>query len=271
MGELAQLRQAAAETFGSPPDSIHPVHGGDLSEVFRLHWPDGTEVIAKHGPLVQREARMLNAIRTTGAPAPDVLGITDGIMFLEAVPTAPASAAAWRALGLGLRRLHDHTADSYGWPEDYAFGAVEIANQPMSDWPAFWAERRLLPTSRALPADMVRRVEALCHRLPDLLPDHPAPSLLHGDLWSGNVLFSPGNRAWLIDPASYHGDAEVDLAMLHLFGRPGSGFTDAYGALTPGAEQRRPIYQLWPALVHMRLFGGSYRGMVEGFLNALRA
>ncbi|MFD0980917.1 fructosamine kinase family protein [Tropicimonas aquimaris] len=270
MGELEELRQAATEVFGSAPACIRSVHGGDISAVFRLQWPDGTEAIAKRGPLVAQEARMLAAIRATGVPAPEVLGTFGTIVILRAIPSAPESGAAWRALGLGLRRLHDHTAASYGWSEDYAFGEVRIANHPMSDWPAFWAERRLLPTARLLPSELFRRVERLCRRLPDLLPQHPAPSLLHGDLWSGNVLFGPGDRAWLIDPASYHGDAEVDLAMLNLFGRPGPGLSEAYGAPPPGALQRRPIYQLWPALVHMRLFGAGYRVMVERFLDALR-
>lgn len=271
MGGLAALRQVAAETFGSAPEAMQPVHGGDLSTVVRLGWADGTEIIAKLGPLVAREARMLAAIRATGAPAPAVLGIAGEVLFLESLPTASPSASAWRALGAGLRSLHDHAGPAYGWDEDYAFGQVAIGNRRTDDWPSFWAERRLLPTAALLPTPIARRVETLCHRLPDLLPRHPPPSLLHGDLWSGNVLFGPRDTAWLIDPACYHGDPEVDLAMLHLFGRPGSGFAEGYGALSAGAAHRRPIYQLWPGLVHMRLFGDGYRGLVERCLDAAGA
>src|SRR5690606_6786281 len=99
------------------------------------------------------------------------------------------------------------------------------------------------------------------------LPRRPAPALLHGDLWSGNVLAEGGCVTGLIDPACYYGHCEVDLAMLRLFGRPRSVFFEAYGPLEPGHAERLAIYQLWPALVHLRLFGASYRPLVERLLD----
>ena len=93
-------------------------------------------------------------------------------------------------------------------------------------------------------------------------------AVLHGDLWSGNVVACDGRLRGLIDPACYHGHAEVDLAMLCLFSRPDTTFWDAYGTLEPGIEDRRALYQLWPALVHLRLFGSGYRGLVERLLAA---
>ena len=104
-----------------------------------------------------------------------------------------------------------------------------------------------------------------------MLPRTPSPALLHGDLWSGNALFGPGHTAHLIDPACYFGHAEVDLAMLRLFGQPDSAFQEGYGATDAGIADRRPIYQLWPALVHLRLFGAGYRGLVERCLRAAGA
>jgi fructosamine-3-kinase len=111
----------------------------------------------------------------------------------------------------------------------------------------------------------------VAERLPDLLPPSPPPAFLHGDLWSGNILVSEGKLAALVDPACYGGHCEVDLAMLTLFDTPPDEFWDAYGALDPGWEDRRSLYQLFPALVHLRLFGATYETMVERLLAQIGA
>lgn len=119
-----------------------------------------------------------------------------------------------------------------------------------------------------LAPDLARRIDTLAHDLPNRLPAQPRPALLHGDLWAGNILVSGCKVSGLIDPACYHGHREVDIAMLGLFDRPGAAFFEAYGPLEPGHAERLVIYRLWPALVHLRLFGTSYRPMVEGLLSA---
>ncbi|MFY0309729.1 fructosamine kinase family protein [Leisingera sp. D0M16] len=262
------LAETVLSLLGAEVSRARPLHGGDLSEVQLLSLSDGRQVVAKTGPLVSSEAAMLHAIREAGAPAPEVLGVAGDVLLMEALEETSASAEGWQALGQALRQLHSATSPHYGWPEEYAFGAVAIPNAPLENWPEFWAGRRLLAAPDALPRDLRLRIEALCVRLPELLPAAPPASLLHGDLWTGNVLFS-GRTAWLIDPACCYGDGEVDLAMLHLFGTPPAAFHAAYGALEPGHQARRHIYQLWPALVHLRLFGASYRGIVEARLAAL--
>lgn len=138
------------------------------------------------------------------------------------------------------------------------------------DWPTFWAEKRLLANLAALPCDIARRIEALAPRLSELLPAAPPASLLHGDLWLGNLHLAQ-RQFWMIDPACCYGHAEVDLAFLHLFGTPDAKFTQRHGALEAGYETRRAVYQLWPALVHLRLFGTSYRSMVTQLLDRLGA
>ncbi len=247
------------------------LHGGDLSGVAALDLADGRRVVAKTGPLVEVEARMLRALSLAEVPVPDVLHTEAGLLVMAHLPVAATGEVSWSVLGKVLAHLHGHTAPEPGWPEPYAFGEVTIQNDPAPSWPDFWAERRLLPDPDDLPADIAHRIEALCQSLPERLPEAPTYSLLHGDLWTGNVMFGPGGTVHLIDPACYHGDAEVDLAMLHLFGQPGPGFDESYGPLAEGWEERRRIYTLWPALVHLRLFGDSYRGMVEGLLDQLRA
>lgn len=269
MADLTALGAALGSRFDTGMRRAERMHGGDLSEVLSVELEDGRRLVAKAGPLVSREAAMLTAIAAAGAPAPAVLGVADDFLFLEYLEETHGSEAGWRALGSALRGLHEQRGETYGWPDDYAFGTVAIANATAVSWPDFWAERRLLPFLRHLPADLADRVETLCDLLNDILPAAPPPALLHGDLWTGNVLFGPGGRAWLIDPACYFGDSEVDLAMLTLFGQPGRSFWESYGPLSPGSGPRRAAYQLWPALVHLRLFGDGYRSLVSSRLDAL--
>lgn len=153
-----------------------PLHGGDLSEVLKARLADGREVVLKRGPRVQAEARMLRALAAAGADTPQVLGDAPELMVLEWLPPAPADASAWERCGASLRRVHECHGTQYGWPEDYAFGAVEIPNAALPDWPTFWAERRLRPSLPHVPRAMATRLERLARRLPDLLPDRrPRP------------------------------------------------------------------------------------------------
>jgi fructosamine-3-kinase len=268
---MVSVGDRAAALLGGRLDSARPLQGGDLSEVVRLRMDDGRTAVAKTGPAARAEAEMLAAISDTGAPAPAVLAVSDDLLVMADLGAATGLDRAWGALGAALRKLHDDRGTRYGWPRDHAFGHVPIPNAPADSWPAFWAERRLLPSVPHLPADLARRVEALAARLPELLPARPVAALLHGDLWTGNVMARGETVTGLIDPACYRGHGEVDLAMLSLFGRPGPAFRAAYGPPEAGEDARRPLYQLWPALVHLRLFGGGYRALVESCLRAAGA
>lgn len=264
----AFARRVAALT-GVDPDRIERLAGGDLSEVLLLRRPDGRCTVAKGGPAVGTEAAMLRTIAGLGLPAPAVEGEHDGVLLLGHVENDRLfSPAAWRSIGEALRQLHAHRGERYGWPVDYALGTIGLDNRQTGDWPAFWGEQRLLSAASVLDRPWRERVERLVRRLPGLLLASPPAALLHGDLWSGNILVSGGRLAALIDPACYHGDAEVDLAMLALFDTPPGEFWDAYGPLDPGWEGRRPVYQLFPALVHLRLFGANYAAMVDRLLAA---
>lgn len=256
----------AAALLGGDLRAARPLHGGDLSEVVRLELADGRSVVAKFGDTACAEARMLRAIASAGVPAPEVLAVSGELLVMSDLGADEGPAVAWSDLGHVLARLHGCAGAGYGWPRDHAFGSVAISNAPSPDWPAFWAERRLLPMCSQIAPDLARRVERLAALLTDLLPRAPTPALLHGDLWSGNIMARAGRVTGLIDPACYHGHGEVDLAMLCLFAQPSADFDRAYGALASGADERRPVYQLWPALVHLSLFGAAYRGLVERFL-----
>lgn len=260
------LVQRAAALLGADVARAAQMSGGDLSEIYGITLSDGRRAVVKTGPAPKTEAAMLRAIRAAGVPAPEVLAADDTVLVLEWLEETGGIAGADGDLGRVLRILHDTTGPGYGWPVDYAFSTVKIENTASKNWPDFWGQRRLLSSVPHVPVPIARKLEALVRRLPDILPAHPKASLLHGDLWAGNVLCAPERVSGLIDPACYYGDGEVDLAMLHLFGSTGPAFDIAYGALAPGWEERRMIYTLWPALVHLRLFGSGYRSLVEGLL-----
>lgn len=259
------LPQALLDTYGSHVVRHEPLHGGDLSEVALVTLDDGQRLVAKRGPLVDAEARMLSTMAMLYAPVPEVLHAEHGLICLEYLEEAAPGPRRWSDFGQALARMHSWDGQGYGWGEDYAFGSLRIPNETLPTWPEFWAERRLLPFLPYLPAGLGSRIEALCAGLGEHLPRAPKPALLHGDLWTGNLLFT-AERAVMIDPAAYYGHSEVDLAMLSLFGEPDPAFWRGYGKLEPGYSERDPIYKLWPALVHLRLFGESYAPLVDRLL-----
>lgn len=263
---MSVFSHKVAELTGTLEERLERLAGGDLSEVLLLRRPDGRCTIAKGGPAVAVEAAMLRSLAGAGVPTPAVEGEHEGVLLIEHVPNDGVfSPAAWADIGRAVRCLHDCDGETYGWPADYRLGTVELDNQRTNDWPSFWA-RRLTTTASVMDRPWRERVEKFARQLPDLLPSAPRASLLHGDLWSGNILVSEGKVAALIDPACCYGDAEVDLAMLTLFSEPPEEFRAAYGPLREGWEERRPVYQMFPALVHLRLFGSTYAGMVDRLL-----
>lgn len=263
-GEVGRL----AALLGTGIVRAAPVSGGDLSTVLRLRLEGGRAAIAKIGPLVAREAEMLRAIAATGAPAPEVIAAADDLLVMTELASDGAVSGAWDSLAAALRLLHAPRAGDYGWGADYAFGKVAIPNGRSADWPGFWADNRLRCHLPHLAPDLAHRVERLADATGDLLPRRPAPALLHGDLWGGNVLASGSTVTGLIDPACYLGDREVDVAMLTLFDAPPGGFFEALD-LAPGWRERLPVYRLWPLLVHVRLFGGGYAGRAGAELAAI--
>lgn len=265
---MTAFSQRVAAVTGVAEERLERLAGGDLSEVLLVPRPEGAAV-AKSGPSVGTEAAMLRALAGAGIRVPGVVGEHDGVLLLQHVAhDGVLSPNAWADIGAELAKLHARIGEAYGWPVDYALGTVALDNREGRDWPRFWGEQRLAAAARLLDRPWRERVERLAGRLPDLLPAAPPAALLHGDLWTGNILVEGGRLAALIDPACYHGHAEVDLAMLSLFGEPPGEFWDAYGGREAEWEQRLPIYQLFPALVHLRLFGAAYAPMVDRLLNA---
>ena len=217
------------------------------------------------------EAHGLRWLAEAGAVAvPEVLGGDDRAVVLSWLPPGRATASTAANFGRGLARLHAAGAGCFGAPWTGFIASLPLDNRPWpadQGWPRWYAERRVRPYLRHAagqgtlgPGD-VALVEQVLVRIDELAgPDEP-PSRLHGDCWSGNVLWS-ADRGWLIDPAAHGGHRETDLAMLDLFGAPHLATLlaayDDEAPLAPGWRARVPLHQLHPLLVHVCLFGAGY-------------
>jgi fructosamine-3-kinase len=269
---MTAFARRVADLTGVAQGRLERLAGGDLSEVLLVPRAEGPPLVAKGGPNVTAEAAMLRALAAAGVQVPAVEGEYDTILLIDHIPNdGVMSPNAWADVGAAVAQLHAQRGEAYGWPVDYALGTVALDNREGADWVRFWGEQRLSAAASLLDRPWRARVEALVRRLGAFIPSDPAPSLLHGDLWAGNILVDGGRLAAFIDPACYYGHAEVDLAMLCLFSTPPPEFWAACGGRDAGWEERLPVYQLFPALVHLRLFGATYAPMVERLLDELGA
>ena len=272
------------ELFGEAPVRSVPLgHGtsGAGTVLTRHDLPDGCAVVTKEavpsGGLLE-EAYMLRYLaENSPLPVPAVYHAEDHLLVMDYLPGGEGvSGAAEQAAARAIAGLHDGAADAYGFEQDTNIATLHQPNPWTEDWWAFFSEHRLIHMAglsvragRAGP-DLIGKVERLCAKLPSLLDPPQKPGLCHGDLWGGNILVSGGRLSGFIDPAIYYGDPEMDLAMGASFGALGPGFFDHYRECRPLSvdffEVRREIYNLWPLLVHVRLFGGGYLARVEDVL-----
>jgi fructosamine-3-kinase len=269
---MSAFSRRVAELTGVPEARFERLAAESVSEVLLVRRDHGQLSVAKNSPAVAAEAAMLRALAAAGVPAPAVQAELEQVLLLDFIENDGVfSSKAWTAVGAGVRTLHARTGDSYGWPVDYPIGTVTLHNKETRDWPRFWGEQRLIGTASVLDRPWRERVDSAAARLGDMLPADPPAALLHGDLWTGNILVREGSLVGLVDPACYYGHTEVDLAMLDLFGSPPEEFREAYGQVEPGWRERRPAYQLFPALAHVRLWGPSWFKMVDRLLTEVGA
>lgn len=233
--------------------------------------------------MFEAEAAGLSEIVETGAiraPRPVCSGVhgDQAFLVLEYLALASGHGRSQELLGQQLARLHAPRQAQFGWRMDNTIGSTPQINTPSPDWVGFWRERRLgfqlaLAARHGYGGTLQRKGERLLGELPAFFSGYtPYPSLLHGDLWSGNYAADEQGRPVIFDPAVYHGDRETDLAMTELFGGFEARFYRAYREalpLDPGYRARATLYNLYHVLNHLNLFGGGYRAQAERMLDEL--
>lgn len=205
--------------------------------------------------------------QTIRVPQPICWGVADRSAFIvmEWLELGSGSEQSWRQMGENLAAMHRVTSNrGFGWRQNNTIGDTPQPNPWTDDWLSFYRDHRLgfqFKLARRRGGHFPRQDELLA-ALPSLLSGHePAPALLHGDLWSGNAAVTTDGEPVILDPATYYGDREADLAMTELFGRFPPAFYLAYNQAYPlaaGYEGRKTLYNLYHILNHFNLFGGGY-------------
>jgi len=228
------------------------------------------------------EAYMLNElVRQSELPVPHVHYADADLLVMDFIEndSGRISASVERHAAELIAKLHATPRERFGYARDTLIGPLHQPNPKSSRWVPFFRDHRLLfmaEKARAegsLPSPLYTRIERLAERIEDYLIEPAFPSLLHGDLWTGNVLVRGCRIAAFVDPAIYCGHPEVELAFTTMFGTFGQAFFEAYEALAPLEpgfhELRSSLYNLYPTLVHVRLFGSGYLARVDQTLARL--
>lgn len=260
--------------------------GGCINNGIKVETQTGSFFIKwnelEHDDMFRKEAAGLSLLAETGGlSVPKVFGYGkvdhQSFLVLDYIVSNNDSKKYWQTLGEGLARLHQCKSPLHGLSGHNYIGRLLQSNLQRDSWVEFFVQQRLNTQVELTYGNgyinraFVSRFELFTEKIPNLIPESAA-SLLHGDLWSGNVLKGPKGEGFFIDPAVYYGSREMDLSMTHLFGGFDRHFYDAYGAnypLEPGFKTRVEILNLYPLLVHANLFGASsgYLGEIERILN----
>ncbi len=291
MADWAAIADAigAAEGIRIEDPRIHPVGGGSINQTQVLEangqrWFVKLNRAALH-EMFAAEAEGLAALRDCGelrVPTPIAHGISgaEAWLALEYLPFGASRGGSVFDAGRRLARMHQNCrAQRFGWHRDNTIGSTHQPNDWRDDWITFWRDNRLgfqlEEAARNGYGGRIQRLGSeLLERFPALIDHDPAPSLLHGDLWGGNIGYLENGQAVVYDPATYYGDAETDMAMTELFGGFGKEFHDGYHSIlkpAPGSPIRKVLYNLYHILNHTNLFGGGYAGQAQRMMERLLA
>ncbi len=276
------IAEGVEVSLGERLRSARPLGGGCIGEVYRVELEDGTPLVAKVDreaeAHLEREAYMLRYLReNSGLPVPEVYHGSETLLLMEFIEgNSRFSEGAEHHAAELLAALHDVTADAYGHERNTLIGSLDQPNNWNESWVEFFRDHRLLyladvaHESGRLPAKDRERIARLAGKLEDLIREPEQPSLIHGDVWSANVLANGDQISAFLDPAIYHADREMELAFISLFNSFGQDFLDRYReirGIRDGFETRRDVYNLYPLLVHVYFFGGGYLGSVQNTLS----
>jgi fructosamine-3-kinase len=281
----ARIVAALEAAVGAKVAGERAVGGGDINRADAVTLADGRRLFVKWNArepdgMFAVEARGLAWLAEADAVrVPRVVAAGQGFLALELIEAAPPARGFDETLGRGLAALHRFGAPRFGLDHDNFIGRLPQDNRAVEGgWSEFYRRRRLeaqlrMAADEGLATSRMRAgFDRLFAELEDLVGPPEPPSRLHGDLWGGNLLCDEAGAPCICDPAVYGGHREIDLAMMRLFGGFGPRVFAAYDEawpLAPGSEQRVALYQLYPLMVHVNLFGGSYVGQVEQLLDRL--
>lgn len=277
------LPEAAADH--SPVLSVRQLAGGDVNQAWRITTSHKAYFLKCNRPnayprLFECEAAGLRLLSSGGSVVtPEVVAYDDHGIFpyliLQFVEPGTPDHSSFDEAGRALAALHRKDAPVFGLSYHNYIGTLPQCNAFEADFCGFFLQRRLLPLARKAadaglaPGSLITAIERLHQHIATVIPDEP-PALLHGDLWQGNLLFSSDNHPVFIDPAVYYGHREADLAMTKLFGGFPASFYEAYNEsfpLSPGWQHRVDLFNLYPLLVHLNLFGRAYLNQIEQILS----
>lgn len=269
------IRQTIEDVTGSPPVEFAALHGGCVSDVMRVDLADGGRVVIKLGDestgLVQEAFRLRYLAEKTRLPVPEVLHADAQVLIIGYVENRGGiTASAQEHAAELLAELHGVSGDAYGFDQGSMSGGLLKPAPWTESWIEFFREHRVRFMAKAaldsgnLPREMMPRLEKLADRVEKWLVEPARPALIHGDMWTGNVLCLDGRVAAFVDPSCYYAHAEQELAYSTLFGTFGKPFFRRYHEIRPIEpgffEERLHLYNLYHLLIHVRLFGGSYVG-----------
>lgn len=265
---------------------VRPVSGGDINQAFQVKTAKRQYFVKMNRPVsetfFQKEVSGLTAIAQTHTlSVPEIYGTYydpetgTALLILEWIG-GNKTANTIPQLGRGLARLHQSKGKAFGFEEDNFIGSLPQPNPWTPDWITFYQEQRLKSqyelgiNRQTILGKRRNKLEKLIDRLDLWLPLNVEPSLIHGDLWSGNWIIGKNGRPYLIDPAVNYAHNELEIAFTELFVGFPSSFYDFYQEVQPldkNYPERRPLYQLYYLLVHLNLFGESYGSSVDHVLN----
>tara|TARA_A100000164_G_scaffold139427_1_gene123909 strand:+ start:2093 stop:2941 length:849 start_codon:yes stop_codon:yes gene_type:complete len=268
--------------FNSKLEKVDRLSGGSINEVYLCHLINNKIVLKindkkLYPKMFEKEKKGLNLIRKCGFKTPEVIGegCYDSYSYLAIEHIEKGNSSNWELFGRKLGLLHLNQKDKFGLEYDNYMGSLNQANTFEDNWKDFYTQHRILPLTKiAIDKQLIekkdnKKIENLCSKLDKLVPNCK-PTLIHGDLWSGNLIYDQQNTPVLIDPAVYYGHPEMDWAMLSLFGIYPEVAIRSYcelNYLEKGFKDRKEIHQLYPLLVHLILFGKSYYSQVKTIIS----